>query len=277
MGGGVKTVQNPYSGTTQNTFGYQSMPGIDPNKAVSDFQNFDINIDPGAEQRKALRDQSTENRWNNDFTSGIPSQLRMALQSQDQRANQQMSDYERQNALYAKSGMELARKQSLLPQLTQTGGSSQGYQSQSFQQPSILQSVIGAAGQVGAGYMMSDPRLKDIKGNSEAGLDEVKRLHPIVYKYKQGTGLDQEQHTGLNAKEVEQTIPSAVSRVAGTEPDADENSGPSDGDADNSPMRAIHMEKVQSALVNSVKELAGHVEDLKKHAAIHHRPRIRKV
>lgn len=273
MGGKVQTVQNPYQNTTTNTFGYQSMPGVDANKAVEDYQNYQINLDPGANERRILRDQATNNKWENAFASGIPTQLRMALQGEEQRGNQQVSDFDAQNAQYAKQGMELARKQSLLPQLTQTGGTSNGYTSQTIQTPSIWSSIIGAAGQVGsAAIMASDERLKDIKGESKEGLEQVKRLNPIVYKYKKGTGLDQETHHGLSAQEVEKVMPQAVVREH-AEPDADDFGGPSDHDADNdnSPMRGIQYENITNALVNSVKELDHRTKHLAK------RPKIRSV
>lgn len=243
------------------------MPGTDPNQVVSDYQNYTINLDPGAEQRGALRDQASDNKWNSAYAAGIPTHLRMALQSADQRNNQQALAYERQNAEYGKSGMELARKQSLLPQLVQSGQNTSGFTSQAIQKPSIWSSILNGAATVGsAAIMASDERLKDIEGKSDAGLKEVKRLNPIIYKYKEGTGLDDATHKGLSAQEVEKSIPGAVSRLH-PEPDTDEAGGASDSDADNgmpANPRMINYEAITSALVNSVKDLSSQVEALKK-------------
>jgi hypothetical protein len=149
MGSKTQTVQTPYSNTTTNTYGYQSLPGVDPAQAVQDFKNTPTEIDPSVAQRTALRDQSTQNRWNSDFTSGLPQHLRLQWQDRERREHQAQGDYERQAAEYAKSQLEMQKKSALLPQLVQTGGTSQGYNSQVIQKPSIWGSVLQGAATVG--------------------------------------------------------------------------------------------------------------------------------
>lgn len=120
--------RNDQSGTTDtsntNTFGFQS---FDPeNPFVRDYMNEDIAIDPGARQRTDLAEQASQNRWNNAFTAGIPQLQRMMAQGAEQRGIQRQGAEEAQNAAYKQKALRLARAQSLLPQLVQTGGTSHG-------------------------------------------------------------------------------------------------------------------------------------------------------
>jgi hypothetical protein len=59
----------------------------------------------------------------------------------------------------------------------------------------------------------SDIRLKDVKGSFARGLDEVLRLSPVTYSYKQGNDKNFDSsltHVGLIAQDVQNVIPEAV-------------------------------------------------------------------
>ena len=60
---------------------------------------------------------------------------------------------------------------------------------------------------------LSDLRLKDILGDYTFGLDAVKKLHTVRFKYKKDNPLDlptAPEHTGFIAQELQQVIPQAV-------------------------------------------------------------------
>jgi hypothetical protein len=138
--------QNNQTQNTTNTFGFQS---FDPeNQFVKDYMNQDVTIDPGARQRTDLAEQSSQNKWNSAFALGIPQSQRMMMQGAEQRDIQQQGSYAQQQAEYQKRALELARKQSLLPQLVQTGGSmtgqSSGYNTQMPQSGGLLNTIVGS-------------------------------------------------------------------------------------------------------------------------------------
>jgi hypothetical protein len=81
--------------------------------------------------------------------------------------------------------------------------------------PDSLLSVNGSADKVGGGSWgtFSDRRLKDLDGSFSAGLNEVMKINPILYHYKQENGMgirDHEEHVGVVAQEIKQAIPEAV-------------------------------------------------------------------
>ncbi len=58
---------------------------------------------------------------------------------------------------------------------------------------------------------VSDERLKDIQGLLPYGLDALLKIHPILYKWKPFTNLDQQYvYPGFSAQEVQAVIPEAV-------------------------------------------------------------------
>ena len=88
---------------------------------------------------------------------------------------------------------------------------------------------------------------KDIEGNYEYGLDEVKKLHTVRYKYKKGNPLDlpsDQSHTGFIAQEVREVIPDAVNVR-------------SDGYLE------LNVDPIHWATVNAVKQLAELNDQLK--------------
>jgi hypothetical protein len=83
--------------------------------------------------------------------------------------------------------------------------------------PDNLLTVNGSADKPGGGSWgtFSDARLKTVEGRFQAGLDEILRLNPINYRYKEQNPLgikDREEHVGFVAQEVEKVIPEAVSQ-----------------------------------------------------------------
>ena len=81
--------------------------------------------------------------------------------------------------------------------------------------PDYTLEVVGTAGKsTGTSWTnTSDIRLKDVQGNYEHGLEEISKLQPIVYSYKEGNplGLPSDlQKVGFSAQEVQKYIPEAV-------------------------------------------------------------------
>ncbi len=102
--------------------------------------------------------------------------------------------------------------------------------------------VIGTAGlSTGTAWTnTSDIRLKDVEGDYEYGLAQVKKLHTIRFKYKKNNPLglpSEDLHTGFIAQEVRQLIPDAVMERA-------------DGYLE------LNVDPIHWATVNAVKELA---------------------
>jgi hypothetical protein len=81
--------------------------------------------------------------------------------------------------------------------------------------PDSLLSVNGSADKPGGGSWgtFSDRRLKTLKGDFKAGLDQVLKLNPVRYRYKDDNTMgihDVQEHVGLVAQEVQPVIPEAV-------------------------------------------------------------------
>ena len=113
--------------------------------------------------------------------------------------------------------------------------------------------VVGTAGLSSgtAWTLASDLRLKDVEGDYEYGLDEIKRLHTVRFKYKEGNALNLPtdlEHTGFIAQEVQELIPDAVITRA-------------DGYLE------LNVDPIHWAVVNAIKELAEENELLKKQNA----------
>jgi hypothetical protein len=101
--------------------------------------------------------------------------------------------------------------------------------------------VTDASGNVTAS---SDERLKDIEGNFTLGLDAIKALTPISYKWKESTGYDRvNSYVGFSAQNVGAVIPQAVS----TDPAGN---------------LSLQDRPIIAALVNAVQELAAKVAAL---------------
>ena len=119
--------------------------------------------------------------------------------------------------------------------------------------PSYTLHVIGTAGlSTGTSWTnASDIRLKDVEGDYEYGLAEVKKLHTIRFRYKKDNPLNlpyEQEHTGFIAQEVKELIPDAVITRA-------------DGYLE------LNVDPIHWATVNAVKELAAENERLKAESA----------
>jgi len=125
MGGGAKKL--PFDNKTTNTFGWQSLPQDNP--FVQQYMNTPVEIDPGAQQRTDLEEQASGNKWNSAFTMGIPESIRMMMQGSEKRAIQQQGADAQQQAKFRQNALKLQKNERMLPQLTQTGGQSSGFQS----------------------------------------------------------------------------------------------------------------------------------------------------
>jgi hypothetical protein len=83
--------------------------------------------------------------------------------------------------------------------------------------PDSLLTVNGSADKPGGGSwgVYSDGRLKTVEATYNAGLDEVLKLTPVRYRYKEQNPMgikDDQEHVGFVAQDVEKVIPEAVSR-----------------------------------------------------------------
>jgi hypothetical protein len=110
--------------------------------------------------------------------------------------------------------------------------------------------VNGLAAKTGGGSwsVFSDIRLKEVSGTYKHGLEEICKLNPVRYKYKndQGLGLPTDREfTGLVAQEIHSVIPEAV----------EEND---DG------YLMVNNDPVIWAMVNAIKELKVENESLKQ-------------
>ena len=114
--------------------------------------------------------------------------------------------------------------------------------------------VAGTAANTSGGswVTISDIRMKTIEGDYEYGLNEIKKLHTVRFKYKDGNALklptDQE-HTGFIAQEVQEVIPDAVIH----RPDG---------------YLELNVDPIHWATVNAVQQLAAENERLKTDSAI---------
>jgi Chaperone of endosialidase len=93
---------------------------------------------------------------------------------------------------------------------------------------------------------VSDERLKNIQGSYEAGLAEILKLDPIIYKWKPGHNMETEHdYAGFSAQNVRDNIPLSTGISA-------------DG------YLSLQDRAIMAALVNSVKELEAEIVKLKE-------------
>jgi trimeric autotransporter adhesin len=81
--------------------------------------------------------------------------------------------------------------------------------------PDATLSVNGGADKPGGGSWgtFSDRRLKNLDGSFSSGLDQIMKINPIRYRYKDDNAMgihDPEEHVGVVAQEVQKAIPEAV-------------------------------------------------------------------
>ena len=114
--------------------------------------------------------------------------------------------------------------------------------------------VNGEAAKPGGGSWLtwSDKRLKDIHGDYKKGLDEIMKLHPVVYSYKKDTPQNlpsDKEYTGLIAQEVEKVVPTMI-----TEKEVNNIQD----------FKELDPNELTYMLINAVKELKVENEDLQK-------------
>jgi hypothetical protein len=83
--------------------------------------------------------------------------------------------------------------------------------------PDSFFTVNGTADKPGGGSWgtYSDRRLKTLNGRFNSGLNQVLKLNPVRYRYKNDNAMgihDPEEHVGLVAQEVQRAIPEAVTK-----------------------------------------------------------------
>ena len=114
--------------------------------------------------------------------------------------------------------------------------------------PSHILTVNGVAcSEHSAWDTFSDIRLKDVSGFYQYGLDEISRLNPIQFSYKEDNPLNlstDEEQVGISAQELEEIIPEAVTIQE-------------DG------YRTVNNDPVVWAMVNAIKELKSENDELR--------------
>ena len=101
--------------------------------------------------------------------------------------------------------------------------------------------------------MYSDARLKTDVVAFEDGLDVVKRLAPVTFRYNGAKGLSTEQRqVGLIAQQVEEVAPYMISTEPGAEVDG---------------VRVMSTQALPYLLVNAVQELEAKVAELERRLA----------
>jgi len=110
-------------------------------------------------------------------------------------------------------------------------------------------SVNGSADKPGGGSWgtFSDRRLKDLDGSFNSGLNQILKINPVRYRYKDDNGMgirDHEEHVGVVAQEIQKAIPEAVT----------ENS---------KGYLLVNNDPVIWAMLNAIKEQQGMIEEQK--------------
>jgi len=143
-----KPMQTPFAQT--NTYAPQSIAQTPEAQA---FLDVPIDVDPGVGRRTDLAEQEAENRANSVFSGGVPGFFRERALESEKRGIRAQGAYEAQSARAQKNALELGRRQSLLPQILQTGSSGYGTQiiqpQPGFWQQAALKLIGGASNAAG--------------------------------------------------------------------------------------------------------------------------------
>ena len=99
--------------------------------------------------------------------------------------------------------------------------------------PGLGSQLLGAGSILGAGYLMSDERLKEDIEHIDDALEKVSKIDGKVYKFK---FKDKERDAGIIAQELEKVLPEAVVEING--------------------IKYVKYEAVIALLVNAINELA---------------------
>lgn len=118
-----------------------------------------IDVDPGVGRRTDLAEQDLQNQWNSSFMSGVPAFIRQQQRQSGERQIRSQGAAEAQQAEFAKNQQLAARRERLLPQIVQTGGtqtgSQSGYNTQLVPQQSggLLNSIIGGGAAIASRFI----------------------------------------------------------------------------------------------------------------------------
>ncbi len=94
--------------------------------------------------------------------------------------------------------------------INQRGGGGGGFNFYNATSAGVIGSAIATINSTGV-YTASDERLKDISGQYHRGLDALRTLQPIVFRWKPETGIDSKgEIVGFSAQNVRKSIPEAV-------------------------------------------------------------------
>jgi hypothetical protein len=118
--------------------------------------------------------------------------------------------------------------------------------------PDATLTVSGTADKPGGGSWgtFSDGRLKDVDGSFHSGLEQVLKLRPVRYRYKEDNALgisDHEEHIGVVAQEVQRVLPEAVSE-------------------NNKGYLLVNNDPIIWAMLNAIKEQQQEIKALRKQA-----------
>ena len=112
-----------------------------------------------------------------------------------------------------------------------------------------LNGDISVTGDVISESNSSDSRLKDIHSTIDNGLERLKHINPVEFKWNKKAqdefGADDEVHTGLLAQEVEKVLPDIVKRSSWSRD-----------------YKAIKYERMVPLLLSAIKQLQNKVESL---------------
>ena len=134
-----KPMQTPFQNQQQqvNTFGTQSIARTPEAQSYLDTPldfGDETDVDPGVGRRTDLAEEDAAGRWDSAFMSGVPSYIRQASRAKELRDIRGQGAYEAQQARFmnqqgnnarrtALTMADLGRRERLLPQIVQTGGS----------------------------------------------------------------------------------------------------------------------------------------------------------
>ena len=200
----------------------QMLQPYDPKQYEDVFQK--SIVDPAMQQYQRQVLPAIQQRFV-DADAGSSSALNQALsQSASDLTTgfgQQYGDFFRQQQARQQAALSglggLATQQTFTPQIQQSGG--------------ILGPLIGAAGQLGGGYMMSSEEVKENIRDYSKGLDIVSKLDVKMYDYIEKVG-GQKDKVGVIAEKVPPEIQGEIDGI-----------------------RAVDLYGLVGLLINSVKEL----------------------
>ncbi len=135
--------------------------------------------------------------------------------------------------------------------------------------PAYKLHVVGNAGKTSGGsdwVVISDKRLKKDIREYEAGLDEIMKIRPVVFKYtgKAGTDASNEDHVGVIAQELEKVAPYTVKPYVYNEvveeKDANDPFARNQTVVSTEEYKSVDASAVRWMLVNSVQELKAEID-----------------